>query len=138
VSLTAKNVNQKVVYTANRVEQVKQFNDVLFHFAYAMHVYAHRHDAEPQQPPSKIAHSEPSNLSSSFAALAGSLNPIQATVLKVYAEDQSSEGVHVSMIIRRLAEKYSEQSVKQTVQWLLNEGYLYNTIDNDHAKSVME
>lgn len=105
-----------------------------------MHVHVHRDDPIGAQPPAKIANIDSShgNDNSAFSSLAGSLTPIQATVLKVYAEDKASEGVHISLVIRRLADKYSEDSVKQTVSWLLNEGYMYNTIDMDHAKSVME
>lgn len=137
-------MNQKVVYTATRVEPVHDFNEVLFHFAHCMHVHAHQDHNSLQQPAAKMAHTE-SNLGnentgnmSGFAAVAGSLNPIQATVLKVYAEDKASEGMHISTVVRRLADKYAEDAVKQTVNWLLNEGYMYNTIDMDHAKSVME
>lgn len=106
-----------------------------------MHVHVHQDFASHsvQQPASKIAHTEQSNNEvSGFSAAAGSLNPIQAAVLKVYAEDKASEGLHIALVVRRLADKYSEESIKQTVSWLLNEGYMYNTIDMDHAKSVME
>jgi replication factor A2 len=142
--LTGKNVSGKVVYTASRIDQVKEWNDVLFHFAYCMHIHAAGERESTDEPASKMTHLESSNLAkttestSAFAAIAGSLNPIQAAVLKVYTESRTPEGVHIIAVVRRLSEKYAEQAIRQTVQWLLDEGYLYVTIDNDHAKSVME
>lgn len=135
--MTAKTIQNKIVYTANRVEKVSNWNDVLFHFAHCMHVHVTGDQNNSYQPASKLSNVEDAT-SSAFASMAGSLTAIQATVLKVYAESKAQEGIHIMVVVRRLSEKYNESSVRQTVQWLLDEGYLYVTIDNDHAKSVME
>ena len=118
---------------------VRNFNEVLFHFALCMSV--HVNSDQSVAPPSKLSNlttAATEELSPGLANLAGSLNPIQTSVLKVFADCKTMEGLHISNVARMLSEKYSEQSVRATYDWLLTEGYLYNTTDSDHAKSVME
>lgn len=137
----------KTVFIANRVENVHGWNEVLFHFAHCMHVHllSDKTLASSQgnysEPPSKMANlgiNEASAATSGLGSISGTLNPIQNTVLRLYSENKTVEGVHIMAAVRKFGEKYPEAAVRQTVQWLLDEGYLYLTMDNDHAKSVLE
>ncbi len=64
------------------------------------------------------------------------LSPIQQSVREIYSQCKSDSGLHVNSVVQCLRNKFAEGEIRKTVLWLLNEGYLYQTIDNDHAKST--
>lgn len=63
-------------------------------------------------------------------------SPIQQAVQQLYSQCKTDQGVHINSTIQALRGKYAEPDVRSTVAWLTNEGYLYHTIDNDHARST--
>lgn len=65
-----------------------------------------------------------------------SLTPIQQAVYEAYAQSKSDVGVHINSIFQAYRGRYPESDIRATVNWLMNEGYLYQTIDNEHAKST--
>jgi replication factor A2 len=69
--------------------------------------------------------------------MAKMLSPIQLAVLTTYQRGSTDEiGLHINVAVQALRPKYAERDVKDTVAWLTNEGYLYQTIDDMHAKSA--
>ncbi|KAJ2749672.1 DNA-directed RNA polymerase I subunit rpa2 [Coemansia pectinata] len=65
------------------------------------------------------------------------LTPIQAAVLDVImASPSNSEGVDVSVVKQRLTGQYQNNQISDTVEWLISEGHLYNTIDDNHVQST--
>lgn len=64
------------------------------------------------------------------------LAPIQQAVIQVYSKSTADVGLHINSVIQALRGRYPESDVRSSVAWLMNEGFLYQTIDNDHAKST--
>jgi replication factor A2 len=48
------------------------------------------------------------------------------------------EGASVDQIVFKLKGMYSEPQVKQSIEYLSNEGHCYQTIDENHFKSTEE
>lgn len=65
-----------------------------------------------------------------------SFSPIQQAVQQLYRQCQADAGLHINSVVQALRGKYAEGDVRSAVNWLMNEGYLYQTIDNDHARST--
>lgn len=70
------------------------------------------------------------------AAERSSFSPIQQAVQQLYRQCQADAGLHINSVVQALRGKYAEGDVRSAVNWLMNEGYLYQTIDNDHARST--
>lgn len=140
-------VGGKVSFSAIHMAPVPDWNEVSFHFLHCIYVHMlgtgqlKGSQGSAEYPPTKMAHTDQSSSvmqqPSSFAT-STTLNPLHTAIIKVYGECQAPEGLHIVTVVRRLADKYSEQAIRSGNQWLLDEGYLYQTIDNDHAKNVME
>lgn len=64
------------------------------------------------------------------------LGTIQRAVLSAYNTSTAIEGLHTQTVLRMMQGRFQEREVKNTISWLITEGYLYNTIDDDHAKST--
>ncbi|KAJ2732712.1 Replication factor A protein 2 [Coemansia sp. BCRC 34962] len=65
------------------------------------------------------------------------MTPIQASVLDVIkTSPPNSEGLEIFVIKQRLAGRYQSNQVSETIDWLISEGHLYNTIDDNHVQST--
>lgn len=51
--------------------------------------------------------------------------------------DDVPEGCNINQIIFKLKGLHTAEEIKETVEWLQNEGQCYTTIDNDHVKSCL-
>lgn len=63
-------------------------------------------------------------------------NDIQQAVMNVVKQYDNDEGVSVQSIGTQLRSKYTEQQVRDALEWLSGEGHVYSTIDDDHFKST--
>jgi len=73
---------------------------------------------------------------SSYAA-GFSLNPVQQRVLKAVVDaGQSETGAHVSEIVSALTIKMPLKEVEKILDYLLNEGHIYSTSDDNHFKAI--
>lgn len=64
------------------------------------------------------------------------LSRIQAEILEVYKKNQDEEGLDVEVVVAMLRDKYSETEVKNTVEGLLNNCYLYS-VDGTAYKTTI-
>jgi len=64
------------------------------------------------------------------------LGAIQRAVLSAYNTSNAIEGLHIQTVLRMMQGRFQEREIRNTISWLITEGYLYNTIDDDHAKST--
>ncbi|KAJ2808701.1 Replication factor A protein 2 [Coemansia furcata] len=63
--------------------------------------------------------------------------PIQAAILDVIkVSPPDSEGLEISVIQQRLTGRFQSNQIMDTVEWLIAEGHLYNTIDDNHVQST--
>lgn len=49
---------------------------------------------------------------------------------------QSDTGLNVETLMKDLGNKFSRDQIKGAVDFLVNEGHLYSTIDDNHFKST--
>jgi replication factor A2 len=56
----------------------------------------------------------------------------------IFEEPESlsiEQGLHIDQVAQRMV-GYSRQQVKEAIEFLVNEGFVYSTIDDDHYKST--
>ncbi|KAJ2877095.1 Replication factor A protein 2 [Coemansia aciculifera] len=146
--------NGKRNVSSHKVRLVTDHNEIAYHGMEA--IYAHLNKIRGP-PPALRQHAGAqaagqgagignSSLYSSGGAMGGyggmggnnqGLTPIQAAVLDVImASPSNSEGVDVSVVKQRLTGQYQNNQISDTVEWLISEGHLYNTIDDNHVQST--
>jgi len=55
--------------------------------------------------------------------------------MKVFESDNNNEiGLSVSSVVKTLARNFSENEVRQSINFLTNEGHLFSTTDEEHFK----
>ena len=79
-----------------------------------------------------------SGMNGSNAAYGASsdLTPSQHTVLAMFSNCTTNEGLHIDTVCKQLKSKMREEEARSIIEWLIEEGHLYATIDNFHAKST--
>lgn len=55
----------------------------------------------------------------------------------IQEHDDVPEGCNINQIVFKLKGLHTEAEIRETVEWLLNEGQCYTTVDNDHIKSCL-
>jgi replication factor A2 len=65
-------------------------------------------------------------------------NNIQDRVNEIIKSfENTAEGVSIDQICFKLKDLHTESEVRDTIEYLQNEGQCYTTIDNDHIKSCL-
>ncbi|BBN12706.1 replication factor A2 [Marchantia polymorpha subsp. ruderalis] len=146
------------------VRPIKEFDEVTFHFVEAIYVHAFnmktqgglagsRTPASTAVPysghPASSMTPNPSvnmrtNLANQYMAPASvpvgsnSVDECQRRVHALFDEPANlaiEQGLHVDDVARKMV-GYSKQQVKDAIEFLVNEGFIYSTIDDDHFKST--
>ena len=122
----------------NRMRALQDPSELTYHMLHALNhhlLLTKGSSSAGLSPLSKQQHQE--DPLSGLSEMAKMLSPIQLAVLSTYQRGSTDEiGLHINVAVQALRPKYSEYDVKDTVTWLTNEGYLYQTIDDMHAKSA--
>merc|ERR1712070_110582 len=77
--------------------------------------------------------------SGAYGAVGGEADgftPEQKMVLNEISACGDDAGASVSTIAGALSGKMSETKIRDTIEWLSNEGHVYSTIDDDHFRST--
>ncbi|KAH9554141.1 hypothetical protein CY35_08G048400 [Sphagnum magellanicum] len=72
------------------------------------------------------------------AMVGGNVDECQKRVHMIFEEPESlsiEQGLHIDQVAQRMV-GYSRQQVKEAIEFLVNEGFVYSTIDDDHYKST--
>lgn len=147
------------------VRPITDFNEITFHFAECIYVHLHNlkttGGAQPTstttfggnnstQAPSHSPYGGPVStgaghtgnyaqyMPSNTSTVGGSMDECQKRVHAIFEEPQSMAaevGLHVDDVARRMT-GFSKVQVKDAVEFLVNEGLIYSTIDDDHYKST--
>ncbi|KAJ1656709.1 Replication factor A protein 2 [Dispira simplex] len=140
--------NKCQVYIS-KIKPVTDMNEITFHFLNAIHTHLELTRGSAPQAPGKTAGMDfglskdnPYQAASATAMSFGGDNtgnlgftPIQDKVLQLAQNYMDrDEGVHINVICQQLRNAFSPTEVQQTVEWLSNEGHLYNTVDDQHVK----
>ncbi|KAJ2446226.1 Replication factor A protein 2 [Coemansia sp. RSA 2424] len=147
--------NGKRSVTSHKVRLVTDHNEITYHGLEATYVHltktrgqapALRQGGAAQASAGQGLGAGNSSLYSSGGAMGGyggmsggnqGLTPVQAAVLNVIKDTSTqSEGLAINVIQQKLAGQYSNSQVSNTVEWLISEGHLYNTIDDNHVQST--
>lgn len=64
------------------------------------------------------------------------LHPLQKAILDIYMKCTVPQGLHYASVVRSLSDKYPAEDIRQTITWLISEGYIFETHDSDHARIV--
>lgn len=63
-------------------------------------------------------------------------NDVHQAVIRVVKQNDTDEGVSVRTVAQALKSQFSEDQVRNALEWLSGEGHVYSTIDDDHFKST--
>ncbi|KAK9762905.1 Replication factor A protein 2 [Basidiobolus ranarum] len=74
------------------------------------------------------AHNPSNNYNNEFS-------PLQRTIIDaVKSAPDTNEGVHIGSIAQALTGRFPREEISNAVEWLIGEGHLYSTVDDDHVK----
>jgi len=142
--------NQKQI-VAFDVRPVKDFNEVTYHLIHCIQVHLAN---TTEQSPAKGAGGESSHANQAFgygaapsynAPAAASnmgggdsgLNDIQQSVMNIIEQHGTGEmGCQFGDVKSQLGARFTEQQLREAIDFLSNEGHLYSTIDEDHFKAT--
>lgn len=116
----------------NGLHKIEDGNELTCHFLSAINLHLTN---TGRAVASKPVESVPATTTSGFAALK-SFTPIQQAIHEAYSQSKTDVGVHINSIVMAYRGKYPESDIRSTVNWLMNEGYLYTTIDGSHCKTT--
>ncbi|KAH7293791.1 hypothetical protein KP509_28G042500 [Ceratopteris richardii] len=131
------------------VRPVTDFNEVTYHFLECIFVHLHNSKANGMavKGPSisspnygnPVGGGAPSQyVTPNMTGVGGSMDECQKRVHSVFEEPSSlsSEvGLHIDDVARRIP-GFTKKQVKDAIEFLVNEGLIYSTIDDDHYKST--
>ncbi|KAJ2079455.1 Replication factor A protein 2 [Coemansia sp. RSA 922] len=145
--------NGKRNVSSHKVRLVTDHNEIAYHGMEAIYVHLNKTRGPPPALGQHAAQGAgqgsgvgSSSVYSSGGAVGGyggmggnnqGLTPIQAAILDVItASPPGSEGLEIAVIKQRLTGRYPSNQIADTVEWLICEGHLYNTIDENHVQST--
>jgi replication factor A2 len=68
-----------------------------------------------------------------------SLNNLQANITQLVSQNNpNGDGLNIDLIVSNFAGEHDENEVRSTIAFLIDEGHLYNTTDNDHVGATDE
>lgn len=146
--------NKKLV-NAFSVRPVTDFNEVTFHSLECIFVHLYNmkvqggatqpNSASPAArvgsmgPPTGLSNTPSHNqFTSPGPASVGGAKDLNGRVQSIFEEPANlaiEHGVHVDDVVRRLP-GFTRKQIMDSIAFLINEGYIYSTIDEDHYKST--
>jgi replication factor A2 len=63
-------------------------------------------------------------------------NSVYDQIYSVIIACKEEEGIHMAQIIQQLSGRLSEMEIKNGVDYLINDGRCYNTVDEEHVRSA--
>lgn len=122
--------NKKSVHVYNMKPIEDDFNEIIYHMLCCIrfHYYYSKNIAlEKNQ----------NNTKQTLQDFTSGFTSNQKLVLDVFNACTSNEGLHIQDVCRELGYKLKEEETKSIVDWLLDEGHLYSTIDDYHFKGTI-
>ncbi|KAJ1668784.1 Replication factor A protein 2 [Coemansia sp. RSA 1646] len=142
--------NSKRSVTAHKIRPVEDHNEITYHGLEA--TYVHLTKTRGLLPKNGAgggsAISAPSGAYGSGGAYGGgfgngglgggmNMTPLQAAVLELVSQaSPESPGIQISAVQQGLASRFQSSEIPKTIDWLISEGHLYNTIDESYVKST--
>lgn len=121
--------NSKKDIKVTKIVPLEDFNEFTFHMLQAIHAHFYHMNGGQTLSAPKIQ-----NIAQSVVFTGDSFSPIQQSCLQGFGESNSPEGLHIGSVVRRLQNQFPEKDLVAAIDWLIDEGHLYTTIDENHAK----
>ncbi|KAJ2311511.1 Replication factor A protein 2 [Coemansia sp. RSA 2705] len=113
---------------AHKIRAVTDSNEITYHGLEAVYV----HLCKTRQPQASSALPAPG-----LGPAAAGMTPVRAAVLDaIKSAPPGPEGAAVAGIQQALAARFRADEVNSAVDWLINEGHLFTTIDDQHVQST--
>ncbi|KAI8329932.1 hypothetical protein BC941DRAFT_506473 [Chlamydoabsidia padenii] len=114
------NFNNRISLLALEVRPITDYNEITFHLLDA--TYNHIRLKKIKDDPMQIS--------------SGDGNSVYDQIYSVITACKEEEGIHMDQIIQQLSGRISEMEIKNAVEYLINEGRCYNTVDEEHIRST--
>jgi replication factor A2 len=136
--------NGKKTIHAYDIQPIEDFNEVIyhmvrcvqFHYYYAKGVMVGKDQSYTHEIKNAATNVPTSTTNAQQQYLVSGLLPEQKLVLDLFSSCTSNEGLHIQDVCRELKSRLKEEETKKIVNWLLDEGHLYSTIDDFHFKGT--
>ncbi|KAJ1925182.1 Replication factor A protein 2, partial [Tieghemiomyces parasiticus] len=142
--------NNKRQVNVNKIKPVEDMNELTYHFLNVINTHLEFTRSNKASGDSKMdvgsggmdfGLSNPMSSFSNYTAPSATrshtsgFSAIQDKVLQQAQQlDTGDEGAHIGLICQQLRGTYSADEIQHTVEFLVNEGHLYSTIDEQHYK----
>ncbi|KAI9594953.1 hypothetical protein BDF19DRAFT_442911 [Syncephalis fuscata] len=135
--------NDKSRITIIRMQPVNDCNEVTTHLLEV--VYAHlfftrgpiRSDGTVGMAGGQTSNANPFTSNTGNDVMmsdANNFSPLQSRIIQFVSSRDSDTGPNISEIVKQANQ--NEPAVRQALEWLVSEGHLYNTIDDDHFRAI--
>ncbi|KAL1917759.1 uncharacterized protein VTP21DRAFT_3593 [Calcarisporiella thermophila] len=125
------------------MEPIRDFNEVTFHMLECIATHLYFTKGTPNTTSAlnnSIYNPQSAFISGNAAGDMGGMSgytPVQSRIMQIVREEpDTNEGTNVNVIKQKLQGQFSREEVQNAIDWLINEGHLYSTVDDDHVKST--
>ncbi|KAJ2078710.1 Replication factor A protein 2 [Coemansia sp. RSA 988] len=138
--------------SAHKIRAVTDHNEITYHGLEAIYVHLTKTKGPaPGQKPAVGAAASGPMLTNPYAAngggyggmgggLGSGMAPNRAAVLEAIkkAPENTREGVNISVIQNSLAGRFQNSEISDAVEWLINEGHVFTTLDDNHLQATAQ
>lgn len=137
---TCSSRDNRKLFVGRSIKCITDFNEITHHHLEVMyaHFYSANGPLKDGATESAIAsatnNSAPTAAPSHIVAGAGGMNPLQskiAQIIQKYSGSSGATGVSIKSIVSGLHGISDEQSIRNACNFMLEEGYIYETSEND-------
>ncbi|KAJ2615675.1 ATP-dependent RNA helicase dbp10 [Coemansia sp. RSA 1365] len=138
--------------SAHKIRAVTDHNEISYHGLEA--IYVHLKKTKGPAPGQKLAGGTAASGSmlinpyatsgGGYGGMSGGLgsgmDPARASVLEAIkkAPENTREGVNISVIQKSLAGRFQSNEISDAVEWLINEGHVFTTLDDNHLQATTQ
>lgn len=128
---------------AFNMRPVTDFNEITYHFLEVVYCNSHNGARAAAAPKAEAGAAEGTAYAAPAAAAAAAgataTGSCSDQVMAIYNGPQgaSDNGVPVGDVVTALNGRFTEAQVREAVEYLVNEGHLYSTIDDNHYRSTL-
>ncbi|SAM00696.1 hypothetical protein [Absidia glauca] len=120
VSARLNNFNNRISLLALDIRPITDYNEITFHLLDAVYNHVKLKNKD-----------DPMQISSGNTG-----NSVYDQIYSVIIACKEEEGIHMAQIVQQLSGRLSEMEIKNGVDYLINDGRCYNTVDEDHVRSA--
>jgi replication factor A2 len=118
--------SNRTTVVSHAIRPIQDFNEVTYHLLDT--IDTHLKFVKPNAPGSTAMDIDSSSAKTTI------VERINEIILQF---DDSVEGGTIDSIVYKLKGLHTEKEVRETVEWLQNEGQCYTTVDDNHVKSCL-